>query len=239
MIENVGRSGTSVNGKVITGSISLKDRDVIRFGTLEFEFRLLAELAVAPNASPPAPTGGASTESFKTKAERRYQDGEKAMAGGNWSEAVEAFKGALVFAPDYRDASQSYPLARIAKRQSSSTTRPNAFALRKILSGPSGSGVCLEAGSSLVDRAGIREVAECGQKYGRAIGELQMGNRDMGAELLRDVITSHPDFEDASQRLENLAGAAMGYWEHPPSLTGRQPRHHRLRIPASKTVCTR
>lgn len=63
---------------------------------------------------------------------------------------------------------------------------------------------------SLGDTAGIREVAECGQNYGRAIGELQLGNRDKGAELLRNVITSHPDFEDASQRLENLAQGGDG-----------------------------
>ena len=211
MIENEGRSGTSVNGKVITSSTTLKDRDVIRFGTLEFEFRLLAELVVAPIANPPATTGGASTESFKTKAERRYQDGERAMAAGDWSGAVEAFKGALVFAPDYRDASQK--LSTCENRAKAVKEYDQAQTLcveKKYYQALQALASASKLDPSLVDRAGIREVAECGQKYGRAIGELQMGNRDKGAELLRDVITSHPDFEDASQRLENLAQGGDG-----------------------------
>jgi len=211
MIENVGRSGTSVNGKVITKGVTLKDRDVIRFGTLEFEFRLLAELAVAPNANPPATTTGASTESFKTKAERRYQDGERAMAAGDWTGAVEAFKGALVFAPDYRDASQK--LSTCENREKAVRQYDQAQRLcveKKYYQALQALASASKLDPSLIDKAGIREVAECGQKYGRAIGELQMGNRDKGAELLRDVITSHPDFEDASQRLENLAQGGDG-----------------------------
>ena len=211
MIENVGRSGTSVNGKVITGSMTLKDRDVIRFGTLEFEFRLLAELTVAPNANPPTNPGGASTESFKTKAERRYQDGEKAMAAGDWSDAVEAFKGALVFVPGYRDASQKLSICENREKAVKQYNEAQRLCVeKKYYQALQALASASKLDPSLVDRAGIREVAECGQKYGRAIGELQMGNRDRGAELLRDVITSHPDFEDASQRLENLAQGGDG-----------------------------
>jgi len=211
VIENVGRSGTSVNGKVITRKTTLKDRDVLRFGTLEFEFRLLAELAAAPVPPPSTTTGGASTESFKARAERRYQDGEKAMAAGDWTEAVEAFKGALVFAPGYRDAVEKLSTCENRGKAVKQYDQAQRLCLEKKYYQAL---QALESASkldpSLVDSGGIREVAECGQKYGRAIGELQLGNRDKGAELLRDVITCHPDFEDASQRLENLAEGGDG-----------------------------
>ena len=211
VIENVGRSGTSVNGKVITRKTTLKDRDVLRFGTLEFEFRLLAELAAAPVPPASTTTGGPSTESFTAKAERRYLDGEKAMAAGNWTEAVEGFKGALVFAPGYRDAIQKLSTCENRGKVVKQYDQAQRLCLEKKYYQALQS---LESASkldpSLVDSAGIREVAECGQKYGRAIGELQLGNRDKGAELLRDVITCHPDFEDASQRLENLAQGGDG-----------------------------
>lgn len=211
MIENVGRSGTFVNGKVVSKSMTLKDRDVIRFGTVEFEFRSLVEIAATAIGKTVTSTATAPKDSFEDKAERCYQDGEKAMELGEWAKAVKGFGGALVFMPNYRDSAQKLSLCENREKAAKQYDQAQRLCVeKKYYQALQALASASKLDPSFVDTAGIREVAECGQKYGRAIGELQLGNRDKGAELLRDVISCHPDFEDAAQRLENLAEGGNG-----------------------------
>ncbi|HYN23730.1 MAG TPA: CHAT domain-containing protein [Pyrinomonadaceae bacterium] len=210
-IENVGGSGTFVNGKVVTRSKTLKDRDVIRFGTVEFEFRSVAELVRAPNANPPERREMGPKDSLGDQAERCYQDGERAMEIGEWANAVKGFRSAVVFMPNYRDAAQKLSLCENCEKAAKQYDQAQRLcgekkyyqALQALTSAS-------KLDPSLIDTAGIREIAECGQIYGRAIGELQLGNRDKGGELLRDVINCNPAFEDADQRLKNLAEGGDG-----------------------------
>lgn len=210
-LENMGGSNTFVNGKVVNRSTILKDHDVIRLGTVEFEFRSLAEMVKTPVENPQTTAGAASADAFKTKAESRYQDGEKAIACGDWTEAVEAFKGALFFVPGYRDAAQKLATCENCEKAI------KQYDLAQRLCGEKKYYQALQTlasaskfDPSLGDKAGIRKVAECGQKYGRALGELQLGNRDAAAGLLREVISCQPDFEDAAARLEDLAQGEDG-----------------------------
>lgn len=218
-IENVGGSSTFVNGKAVTRSTVLQDLDLIRLGsTLEFEFRSLAEVVIPTKKVPvtkvPGITGGASLDSFKTKAERRYQDAEKAMARRDWAQAAESFRGALVFVPGYRDVQEKLTTCENREKATKEYAQAQRLCAEKqyYRALQSLDSAC-KLDPALADADGIREIAECGKKFGRAIGELQLGNRFAGAELLRDVITCNPDFENASQRLEDLALGGDGLLE--------------------------
>lgn len=208
VIENVAKSrGTWVNNEQITKR-KLKNGDVIRLGDVEFRFKLVD--AEERDETTRKPIAGAD-ESLGAKAGRRYQDGDEAMGRGEWAEAAKAFKGALYFVPGYKDAAQRLALCE---------SRDKALSLYK-----QAQQVCAEKNyykalqaldemarldPELGDTANVRKAAEVGQKYNRAIGELQVRNHVKGAELLREVISVQPDFEDAAERLENLAEGGDG-----------------------------
>jgi hypothetical protein len=61
----------------------------------------------------------------------------------------------------------------------------------------------------------LRETAECGEKYQQAIAELHRGHRNAGIDLLREAAGRQPDFEDAAQRLEDLAAGGDGLLGQP------------------------
>jgi tetratricopeptide (TPR) repeat protein len=220
-LENFGRSGTLLNGKPLTRRTRLKHNDVIKIGNAEFKFRLLADVIKDLKADTKAP---AATEretfsgpeppqeqSLESKAAERYAAGKESMARGSWAEAITAFRGALMFLPGYRDTAKKladcearYKVVSIYNQARSLCAAKNydhallALAEAKRLD------------PKLIDTDNIRESAECGQKYQRAIVELQRGNRDGGATLLREVLNCRPNFEDAERRLMDLAAGGSG-----------------------------
>jgi len=163
-------------------------------------------------------------ESLGAKAERRYNDGNEAMARGEWAEAVKAFTGALYFVPHYKDAEQ---------KLSTCKDRDQAFNLFN-----QAQDLCAEKNyyqalraldevaklDASIDTAEVRTAAEVGQKYNRALGELQARNPANAAVLLREIVSAQPDFEDAAARLENLSNGGDGLTEFTmPAAPPRKP----------------
>ena len=204
-IENRARSGgTWVNNKQVTKR-TLKDNDVLRLGNVEFDFKLVAsEQEVTRKAK-------GADESLGAKADKRYQDAEAAMARSDWAEAVKAFRGALFLVPGYKDA--THKLSICESREKAATLYVQAQRLCAEKQYYQALQLLTEISRldpTLVDSANVLATAECGQKFHRAIGELQSGNRERGAELLREVIGVQSDFEDAERRLDNLASGGDG-----------------------------
>jgi len=206
-IENVARSGgTWVNNKQITKR-TLKNKDALRLGNVELDFQLIAP----EKAHTVTRQARGADESLGAKADKRYQDAEEAMARGEWADAAKAFRGALFLEPGYRDA--THKLSICESREKAATLYNQAQRLCAEKQYYQALQLLAEVSRldpSLVDTANVLATAECGQKFNRAIGELQQSNRDRGAELLREVINSQPDFEDAGRRLDNLASGGDG-----------------------------
>lgn len=231
-VESFGRSRTFLNGKPIAKRTNLKHNDVIRVGPTELKFRLLADFAaevtgkvgmnIVPARRPETVTvQPEERESFEEKAARRYETGVQFMAQGKWAEAITAFKGVRTYVPDYRDVAQKLSVCEGRYRVAS------LYNEAKRLCGEKNYDQALYAlaeasrlDPSFVDTDNVRQYAECGQKYRNALVEVQRGNRDGGAELLREVISCRPDFEDAAARLENLAAGGTGLVVPTPSAGG-------------------
>lgn len=230
-LENFGRTGTLLNGKPVTRRTTLKHNDVIRVGTADFKFRLLANVAkevigtTDPKASRRTVTEPErkKTAALETNAARHYEDGEKFMARGNWAEAITAFERAVLFVADYRDTKQKlsvcedrfkvFSLYNQAKHQCAAKNYDKAL---------SALDQATELDPDLSDTNNIRELAECGQKYREAISELHKGNRERGIDLLREVIGLQPGFEDAEARLANLAKVTR--FDEPPPTPAPPPQ---------------
>jgi pSer/pThr/pTyr-binding forkhead associated (FHA) protein len=219
-IENLpGSSGVWVNGQQVTRR-ALKDNDLVRLGSVEFKFQSLAGKTAETAVGTRAKRSSARTittqvtesdESLEAKAAKRYQEGDAAMEAGDWAEAIKAFRGARLFVPNFRDAGQK--LAICESRDKAATLYSQAQRLcveKKYYQALQALDEIPALDPSLIDTDNIRAAAECGQKYQRALGELQQGNRDRAAELLRDVISNQPDFEDANERLVDLADGGDG-----------------------------
>ncbi len=147
---------------------------------------------------------------FETNAAKRYAEGEEAMKRGDWAKAVIAYRGAMVYVPNYRDAGEK--LSICASRSNAATLLEKAET--SILAKQYGPALqALNEAAKLdptLDVDQLRETAECGEKYQRAIAELHRGHRNAGADLLREVAGRQPEFEDAAQRLEDLAAGGNG-----------------------------
>jgi tetratricopeptide (TPR) repeat protein len=217
-IENAARSsGTWVNGQKISQRTMLKENDQIRLGAVELSFRPVPTAAPAKKARAARTTARtiipdvAEDESLSAKAEKKYKVAEAAMGRGEWATAATAFKGALYFVPNYRDAAQKLLICE--NRGKAATLYYQAQRLCAAKNYDQALQALAEAARldpSLVDAANVKESAECGRKYQQAIVELQRGNRASGADLLREVISSRADFEDAARRLDNLAEGGDG-----------------------------
>jgi tetratricopeptide (TPR) repeat protein len=147
---------------------------------------------------------------FEANAAKRYAEGEAAMERGDWPAAVNAYRGAMVFVPTYRDAGEK--LSICASRGNAATM----FEKAKTAIAAKNYGKALQRLTEAIkldptlDVAELRETAECGEKYQRAITELLRNNQVAGIELLREVASLRGDFEDAEQRLEDLAAGGNG-----------------------------
>ena len=202
-VENMAKSGgTWVNDERITRR-KLKHGDVIRLADVEFRFELM-DAGESEDTTRKRSAG--ADESLATKADRRYRNGVEAMDRGDWAEAVKAFKGALYFVPHYEDSAQRLAVCEkrdkvlsLYKQAQQRIAEKNYYMALQSLDEMAG------LDPEMKDDANVRQAAEVGQKYNRALGELQVNNRAKGAELLREVINVQPDFEDAAERLENLA----------------------------------
>jgi len=172
-----------------------------------FEFKGLRPRtgSVAPSVKP----------NFENKAAKRYAEGEAAMARGDWAAAVIAYRGAMVYVPNYRDASEKLSICAsrsnaatlLGKAQKSIAMKHYGAALQE-----------LNEAAKLdptLDVDQLHETAECGEKYQQAIAELNRGHRNAGVDLLREVAGLQPDFEDAEQRLEDLAAGGDGLLGRP------------------------
>lgn len=165
-------------------------------------------------ASSPARTRTADIAaegSFETEAAIRYRDGEAAMAESNWSDALKAFRGALYYVPNYRDAAQKASLCEGREKAVALYSDAQRFCDEKnFFKAMKSLNEANRLDPSLIDTDNVRDRAECGQKYGRAIGHLQNGNTAEGAELLREVIRYQPNYEDAAERLRDLSNGGDG-----------------------------
>jgi len=208
--------------------IFLSDRDSLEWATpilymqvpdgrlFQFSDRRSGPQPKAPEAgrSPAGdPTPAHGEETLDSKAAKRYQAGEEAMTAGDWATAVKGFKGALYYVPNYRDAAQKFAICENRLKAT------ELYAQAQQLFGEKNYDGALQALAEVqrldprfVDPANIQSLAECGQIYRQAISQLQARNRDRGAELLREVISRRPDFEDAGQRLEQLAEGGDGLY---------------------------
>jgi tetratricopeptide (TPR) repeat protein len=130
---------------------------------------------------------------FETNAAKRYAEGEDAMARGDWAAAVVAYRGAMVYVPNYRDvgeklsicASRSNAATLLGKAQTSISMKHYGPALQ-----------ALNEAAKLdptLDVDQLRETAECGEKYQQAIAELHRGHRNAGIDLLREAAGRQPD----------------------------------------------
>ena len=222
-LENFGRSGTLLNGKPLTRRTVLKHNDVIRIGKAEFKFRLLAEAIqeLQDTLEPKAPAV-TETETFRpeppkelsleNKAAERYETGRIAMGLGNWAEAVTAFKGVLMLVPGYRDTEKKLAVCEKRSRVTSLYAQARSlYAAKNYDHALLALNEARKLDPKIVDTDKIQELAECGQKYNRAIAELQRGNREGGAALLREVLSCRSNFEDAERRLMDLAAGGSGF----------------------------
>ena len=224
-VENFGGSGTLLNGEPIARRTKLKHNDVIRVGTADFRFRLLAErneevTGEVTNVGPARTRSETVTvqpeerESFADKAARSYESGVQFMARGKWAEAIAAFNSARTYVPGYKDVEEKVSVC------DSRFKVATVYAQARQLCAQKNYDHALQAlaeanrlDPDLVDTEHIRELSECGQKYLQAIAELQKGNKAGGAALLREVIGRRPNFEDAEKRLDNLASGGTGLIE--------------------------
>jgi tetratricopeptide (TPR) repeat protein len=164
-----------------------------------------------------ASTTQAVKPAFETNAAKRYAEGEAAMARGDWAAAVIAYRGAMVYVPNYRDAgeklsicaSRSNAATLFGKAQRAIAAKDYAPALHALTE-------AIKLDPTL-DVAQLCETAECGDKYQRAISALQQNNRGAGIDLLREVVSVRADFEDAALRLEDLAANGNGLLGQSPS----------------------
>ena len=161
----------------------------------------------------PAPAPGLD---LNAKAAARYQAGEEAALRGDWKAAAVGYKGALILVPDYQDAKQKLAYCELqlkcstlyqqARQQCDAGEYTKALAtLVQIRS--------LDPGWA--DSADLQTLGECGQVYQQALAALRAGNRDRGAELLRQVLGTRADFKDAASRLEDLAQGGDGLFGKP------------------------
>jgi tetratricopeptide (TPR) repeat protein len=218
-IENIAKSGgTWVNDERITRR-KLKHGDVIRLADVEFRFELVNE--EEPKKFTHKRTAGAD-ESLGAKAARRYKQGVEAMDRGEWAEAAKAFKGVLYFVPSYKDVTERLAVCESRDKALGLYNQAQQLCAEKnYYNALQALEEMARLDPELADDANVREAAEVGQKYNRALGELQVRNQAKGAELLREVISIDPDFEDAAQRLENLAEGGDGLLGK--SVAPRQP----------------
>jgi tetratricopeptide (TPR) repeat protein len=152
---------------------------------------------------------------FEANAAKRYAEGEEAMARGDWAAAVVAYRGAMVYVPNYRDAGEK--LSICASRSNAATLLEKA---QKSISMKHYGAAFHELNQAAeldptLDVDQLRETAKSGEKYQQAIAELNRGHRNAGADLLREVAGRQPDFEDAAQRLEDLAAGGDGLLGQP------------------------
>lgn len=215
--------------------IFLSDRDSLEWATpilymqvpdgRLFQFSETAQRERTQPAIPPKPgkrersTAGSRSRSadittersFESEAEDRYRDGEEAMSAGNWSDALKAYRGALYYVPNYRDASQKASLCESREKAANLYSEAQRFCVEKnYFKALQNLKEATRLDPSLLDTEHVRKRAECGQTYGRAIGELQNGNSERGAELLREVIRYKPNYEDAAARLRDLSNGGDG-----------------------------
>ena len=160
---------------------------------------------------------------FEANAAKRYAEGEEAMARGDWAAAVVAYRGAMVYVPNYRDAGEK--LSICASRSNAATLLEKA---RKSISIKHYGAALQELNQAAdldptLDVDQLRETAKCGEKYQQAIAELHRGHRNTGADLLREVAGRRPDFEDAAQRLEDLAAGGDGLLGQPAQTDAMVP----------------
>jgi len=176
-----------------------------------------------PQTKPPAPI---ETDTFKANAAQRYAEGELAMARQDWAAAVAAFRGAMVYVPNFRDAADK--LSICAARANTATLRQRVEEMIRLGSYDEALPLLDELAKTDPDQelTKLRETIDCGQKYQRAIAALEMGDRTAGAALLRDVISCRPDFEDATERLNDLAMDGDG-------LLGRRPAPTTSMVPSA------
>jgi tetratricopeptide (TPR) repeat protein len=197
--------------------IFLSDRDSLEWATpilymqvpdgKLFQFEGAAASGPSPEPSPrPSRPEYDSGESLRAKAAKRYKEGERAMAAKNWADAAKVFRGALMLVPDYQDASQRLSICEKQEKIRVLYEQSQAFcAEKKYYQALKALEEISSLDAAFVDAECVRTAAELGQKYNRALGELQNGNRTRAAELLREVVSAQPDFADAAARLDNLA----------------------------------
>ncbi|HEY5837510.1 MAG TPA: CHAT domain-containing protein [Pyrinomonadaceae bacterium] len=217
VIENFGRGGTLVNDKPISGPVTLKHNDVIGVGEARFKFSSLADLVA--EVSKPKPesarrdqtTASPDANTFESKAAARYEEGVQFMARGNWPEAIKAFGAARTYVPGFLDVDQKLSVCQSrhriaslydeAKKQCAARNYDQALVTLSEVQ---------KLDPDLQDTDKIGELSQTGQKHQQAIAELQRGNLEGGKALLREVLSRHPNFEDAAQRFDNLASGGNG-----------------------------
>lgn len=147
---------------------------------------------------------------IEANAAKHYAEGEEAMARGDWVAAVNAYRGTMVFVPDYLDVAEKISICatrinvanQLGKAKGLISAKEYSRALKALKE-------ALKLDDKL-DVAELRDTAECGEKYQRAVAELRRGKRNAGVDLLREVVIRKPNFEDAARRLEDLAGDGNG-----------------------------
>lgn len=208
--------------------IFLSDRNSLEWATPILymqvpDGQLFAFKGPRPQTKPPTPPP-IETDTFKVNAAQRYAEGELAMARQDWAAAVTAFRGAMVYVPDFRDAREK--LSTCATRANAATLRQRVEHLIATHNYDEVLPLLEDLGKADPDQEmiSLREKIECGQKYQRAIAALEMGDRAAGASLLRDVIIHRPDFEDAAERLKDLAADGDGLLGTRPAPMAVAPR---------------
>ncbi len=165
------------------------------------------QMAVAAQANSGTEEGWSATE-FAAK---NYQEGLKAQDRGDLEAAIRAFKGVKTIMPGYLDAETR--LAESERRLQCITLYGKA---RQQLDQGDYRGAAdtwaevRKTDPNWPDTADIEILSACGLDYEEALRQLRLGNRELGAARLRDIVQRRPKFKDARARLQSLAEGSDG-----------------------------
>lgn len=166
-----------------------------------------------PAAAPEAPLSAQdkARRELNARADERYQAAELAAARGDWEAALTGYRGATLMVPNYKDAVQK--AAYVERRYQCVKLYEQAQGLYKEKQYAETLATLTQIQGidpRWVDPADLKALATCGVTYAEALTALRQGEQARGAELLRQVISERPDFEDVILRLDNLAAGGNG-----------------------------
>lgn len=167
--------------------------------------------AIQSGKNPPSRPAGQPEFDLNARAAELYKAGEEAAASGDWEVAIRNFNGVRMLSPNFRDVEKQLAYCErrfqcvklYAEAQQLYEQQRYDDVLEKLRQ-------IRSIDPRWVDSADLQVLGECGVAYRQAIAALKKGEKERGAELMRNIIAKRPDFEDVIARLDNLASGGDG-----------------------------